>query len=117
MHHAYSNNHLNHNQFGFTPTKSAIHAVLAVKEYLEDGMREGHTAIIVSLDVKGGFDAVWWPSFLNTLKELNCLTNVCNLAKSCFSERTATLSTNSIEKEKKCEQRLLTRTWFLEHSI
>jgi len=59
MHRAYSNNFLNHNQFGFTPKKSAIDAALAVKEYLEEGMREGHVAILVSLDVKGAFDATW----------------------------------------------------------
>ena len=73
MHHAYSNNLFNHDHFGFTPRKSATDAALAVKEYLEDGMREGHIAILVSLDVKGAFDAVWWPSSLKTLKELNCL--------------------------------------------
>jgi hypothetical protein len=52
MHHIHSNNLLNHNQFGFTPKKSAIDAALAVKEYLEWGMSEGHIAIPVSLDVK-----------------------------------------------------------------
>jgi len=35
-------------------------------------MREGHIAILVILDVKGAFDAAWWPSILNTLKEFNC---------------------------------------------
>jgi hypothetical protein len=63
---------LNHNQFGFTPKKSAIETALAVKEYLEEGMREGHIEIIVSLDVKGEFDAAWWRSILKTLEELNC---------------------------------------------
>ena len=72
VHHAYSNNLLNHNQFGFTPKNSAIEIALAVKEYLEEGMREGHFAIIVSLDIKGEFDAAWWRSILKTLEELNC---------------------------------------------
>jgi len=67
-HHAYSNNLLNYKQFGFTPKKSATDAALAVKEYLEEGMREGHIAILVSLDVKGTFDAASWPSILKTLK-------------------------------------------------
>ena len=40
MHHVYSNDLLNHNQFGFTPKKRAIDATLAVKEFLEEGMRE-----------------------------------------------------------------------------
>jgi len=55
MHHVYSNNLFNHNQFGFTPKKSAMHAALTVKEYLEEGMREGHIAILAMLDVKVHF--------------------------------------------------------------
>jgi hypothetical protein len=109
MHHAYSNNLLNHNQFGFIPKKSAIDAALAVKEYLEAQKREGHIAIIFSIDVKGAFDAAWWPSILKTLKELNCLKNVYNLAKSYFSERTATVSTNSRQEEREVSKRLSTR--------
>jgi hypothetical protein len=109
MHNAYSNNLLNHNQFGFTPKKSAIDAALAVKEYLEEGMREEHIAIIVSLDVKGAFDVAWCPSILKTLKELNCPKDLCNLAKSYFSERTATVSTNSGQKEREVSKRLSKR--------
>jgi len=69
--HIYSNTLINPNQYGFTP-KNATDAALAIKEYIEEGMREGHIAILVSLDVKGAFDAAWWPSTLNTLKEFNC---------------------------------------------
>ena len=94
MHYAYSNNLLNHNQFGFTPKKSTIDAVQAAKEYLE-GTSEGHITIIVSLDVKGAFDAAWWPSILKALREFQCPKNLYNLAKSYFSERAATVSTNS----------------------
>ena len=61
MHHVYSNL-LNYKQFGFTPKKSAIDAALTVKEYLEDGVSQWDIAILVSLDVKGAFDAAWWPS-------------------------------------------------------
>jgi len=52
MHHVYNNNLLNYNQFGVTPKKSAIDAVLAVKEYLEEGISQGHIAILVSQDLK-----------------------------------------------------------------
>jgi len=72
MHHVYSNNLLNYNQFGFTPKNSVIDAALAVKEYLEEGMSQGHIAILLSLGVKGAFDAAWWPSLLKTLNEFNC---------------------------------------------
>jgi hypothetical protein len=60
----------------------------------------GHIAILVSLDVKGAFDAAWWPSILKTLIEFNCPKNLYNLAKSYFSERAATLSTNSVQMER-----------------
>jgi hypothetical protein len=39
MHRVYSSGLMNHNQFGFIPKKSAIDATLAVKEYLEEGMK------------------------------------------------------------------------------
>jgi len=97
MHHVYSNSLLNYNQFGFTPKTNAIDAVLAVKEYLEEGMSQGHTAILVSLDVKGAFDAAWWPSILKTLKEFKCPKNLYNLAKSYLSERSAIFTTNSMQ--------------------
>ena len=75
-------------------------AALAVKEYLEEGKREGHMAILVSLDIKDAFDAAWWPSILKTLKEFSCSKNLYNLAKSYFSERTAILTTSSIQMER-----------------
>jgi hypothetical protein len=56
-HYVYSSNLLNHNQFRFTPEKKAIDAALTVKEYLEEGMREGHISILFILDVRGVFDA------------------------------------------------------------
>jgi hypothetical protein len=97
MHYVYSNNLLNTNQYGFAPKKSTIDATLAVKEYIEEGVRQGHFNILVSLDVKGAFDAAWWPSILHTLKVFNCPKNLYNLARSYFSDRTATIHTNNIK--------------------
>jgi hypothetical protein len=100
MHHIYSNNLMNPNQYRFTPKKKTTDSTLAIKEYIEDGMRERHIPILVSLDVKVAFDAACWPSILNTLKEFNCPINLHSLAKSYFSRRTAILSMNSIQIEK-----------------
>jgi len=71
-----------------------------VKDYIEDELRERHITILANFDVKGAFDAAWWPNILKTLKEFQCPKNLYNLAKSYFSERTETLSTNSIHVEK-----------------
>jgi len=52
MYNIYSNNLMNPNQYGFTPKGNATDAALAIKEYLEEGMREWHIAILVNFDVK-----------------------------------------------------------------
>jgi hypothetical protein len=57
MHHIYKHNLLNQNQFGFTPKKSATDAAMAAKEFVENGLNQGLITILVSLDVKGTFDA------------------------------------------------------------
>ena len=66
---------VNHNQFRFTSKKSTTDAAMAVKEFAEEGLREGLITIFVSLDVKGAFDAVWWPGILKTLQDFNCPKN------------------------------------------
>jgi hypothetical protein len=50
--------------------------------------------------MKGAFDAAWWPSILDTLKDFNCPKNLCNLARSYFRGRTAVIHTNSTQIER-----------------
>jgi hypothetical protein len=100
MHHVYMNNLLNHNQFGFTPKKSTTDAAMAVKEFVEEGLRQGFITILVSLDVRGAFDATWWSRILKTLKDFNCPRNVYCLTKSYLSERTAVMTTNTLQVER-----------------
>jgi hypothetical protein len=87
MHHAYTNNLLNHNQFGFTPKKSTTDAAVTVKEFVEEGLRQGLITIIVSLGFKGSFDAACWPSILKTLKDFNCPSNLYYLSRRYFSQK------------------------------
>jgi len=68
MHYIYSNKLLNTNQYGVTPKKSTTDATLAVKEYIEGRFRQGHITILVSLDVKGAFDAVMVAEHIAHLK-------------------------------------------------
>jgi hypothetical protein len=100
MYHAYTNNLLNHNQFGFTPKKSTTDAAVTVKEFVEEGLRQGLITILVSLDVKGAFDAAFWPSILKTLKDFNRLRNLYYLTRSYFSQRTSVMSTNTVQVER-----------------
>jgi len=64
MHFVYRNELFNCNKHGFTAQKSAIDAAIEVKEYLEEGLREGQIVIIVTLDVKGAFDSAWYPNII-----------------------------------------------------
>jgi len=100
MHHLYSNNLMNPNQYGFTPKKSITGSTIAVKEYIEEGFRQGHISILISLDVQGAFNAAWWPSILHTIKIPDCPKNLYNLTRSYFSDMTATLHTYSIQIER-----------------
>jgi hypothetical protein len=70
---------------------------MAVKEFAEEGLREGLITIFVSLDVKGAFDAVWWPGILKTLQDFNCPRNLHYLTKSYLSQRTAVMTTNTLQ--------------------
>ena len=81
MHHVKSNDLLNHNQYGFTPYKSTVDAWMALKDYVDQSLQDGQYLILESLDVQGAFDAAWWPSILNTLREVNCPSNLYNLTK------------------------------------
>jgi hypothetical protein len=60
--HVYSNNSMNNNQYGFTPQMSTIDAAIAVQKFVEEGLKAGEILVLVALDVKGAFDAAYWPS-------------------------------------------------------
>jgi hypothetical protein len=107
-HHIYSTEYLKSNQYGFIPQKSTIDAIMEVKEFIQEGFRKGEITVTVSLDVEGAFNSAWWPGVLRNLQESRCPRNLYNLAKSYFSQRKATLTTNNIyierEVSKGCPQ-------------
>jgi len=50
---------------------------------------------MVSLDIWGAYDAAWWPSILSNLHDLRCPKNLYALYLNYFSDRVATLHTNT----------------------
>jgi hypothetical protein len=66
MHHTYSNNLTSKNQYGFTPQTSTVDAVMAQRDFVHDSLNGQYVALI-SFDVKGAFDAAWWPSIVTSL--------------------------------------------------
>jgi len=99
-HHIYSTEFLNKNQYGFIPQTSTINMIMAVKEFVQEGVTEGDITVTVSLDVEGAFNSAWAPTVLKNLKESGCPQNLYNLTKNYFTKRKATMATNNIKIER-----------------
>jgi len=95
LHHIHSRNLFSSRQFGFMPQKSTIDAAMTLKLFVEQNLQIYGYVAIISLDVQNAFNAAWWPSILNNLKELECPRNLYQLSLAYFHDRTASLSTNS----------------------
>ena len=79
MHHVYTNNLSNKNQYGFTPQTSTVDAAMALKDYVQSSIDDGQNVAIISLGVRGAFVAAWWPGFLASLRQLRCPANLYRL--------------------------------------
>jgi len=104
--HVFSQGFMNKNQYGFTPQKGTIDAAMAVKTFVKEGPVAGEVIVLVSLNIRGAFDAAWWPGILKELRACGCSKNLYELTKSYFSQCTATLSTNSFRLEKEISRGL-----------
>jgi hypothetical protein len=77
-----------------------IDAAMAIKTFFQEGLAAGEVIALVSLYVQGAFDAAWWPGILKELRACGCPKNLYELTKSYFTQRTATLSANSLRLER-----------------
>jgi hypothetical protein len=100
----YSNDLLSDNQYGFTPQRGTVDAAMEVKNFIEESLRLKQCTVIVNLDVKGAFDAAWWPGILKQLREVKCPKNLYNLSASYFSNRKATLAINNYKMEREVQK-------------
>jgi hypothetical protein len=94
-HHVFSSSLLNGNQYGFLPQKSTVDAALAVKSFIRDNLLQKNCIVMVGLDVKGAFDAAWWPCILSNLRDLRCPKNLYDLSFDYFRDRAASLQANT----------------------
>jgi hypothetical protein len=101
---------MNNCQYGFTPERSIIDAAMEVKVFVRNGLA-AEVIVLVSLDVEGSFDAAWWPSVLNGLRECDCPRILYDLTRSYLSQRTATLSINDVRMEIEISRGCRQRSW------
>jgi ribonuclease HI len=100
VHYMHSHNLLSQNQYGFTPQTSTVDAVMDLKDYAQRSIEEGQYVALISLDVKGAFDAAWWPGILFSIRTLKCPRNLYNLCGSYFNGRSAALILNSRKEQR-----------------
>lgn len=94
-HHVFSNSLLNENQYGFFPQRTTVDAALAAKGFIWENLQQKNCVIMVSLNVRGEFDAAWWSSRLCNLCDLHCSKNLYVLSLNYFRDKLATLHTNT----------------------
>ena len=121
MHRLYKTEFLNPNQYGFTPQKSTTDAAITVKQFIEPELERKRVVIMTSLDVKGAFDAAWWPAILRELREAECPRNLFQLTQDYCKDRRAVMLINNrkIEKSitKGCPQGSCSGSGFLDYTI
>jgi hypothetical protein len=88
-------------QYGFTSQTGTVAAVMALKDFVQDSLNGGQYVAVVSLGVKGAFNAAWRPSILTTLKTLKYKKNLYDICVSYFNERSAILLLNSSMEQRK----------------
>jgi hypothetical protein len=92
---------MNNNHYGFTPQRSTKDAAIAVKDFVEEGLWVGEFVVLVSLHVRGVFDAVWWTSMLNGLKVCDYLKNLYNLTKVTLASDPLSCQLTAFERREK----------------
>jgi hypothetical protein len=73
---------------------------MAVKVIIEENLKQKNCTSVVSVDIRGAFDAAWWPRILRNLKELKCPKNLFNLSRSYSSNKTGSLCGNTLKIDK-----------------
>ena len=89
-----------------TYTHTYIHTCMHY--FVQESINEGQYVVVIRLDVKGAFDAAWWPGILTYLKNLRCPRNLHKVRVSYFNERAAyvTLNNGTVQRKvsKVCPQ-------------
>jgi hypothetical protein len=74
---------------------------MTLEDFVQEGINEGQYVAVISLDVKGAFDAAWWPGILAPLRNLRCPRNLYKLCVSYFNVRTAYITLNNGKEQRK----------------
>lgn len=62
-------------QYGFKNNTSTEHAISDVINHIKSNQKSKHT-ILITLDLKGAFDSLWWPQIRKSLVKADCPSNI-----------------------------------------
>ncbi|GIY18173.1 uncharacterized protein CEXT_770371 [Caerostris extrusa] len=87
QYHYSKNNILSENQYGFRQNISTEHALSNLIENINTNRANNLYTCIISIDIKGAFDSLWWPSIITRLKKDNCPEDILSMICSYLDTR------------------------------
>ena len=99
-----TNRRLSDLQFGFTPQKGTVDALLHATDIIGRYRKKQWAVYAISLDIESAFDSAKWHHILSALRAKDCPSNLYRLAQHYFSERWVTASTQSRSIDRQATQ-------------
>lgn len=87
-------------QYGFTPGKSTVDAMMEVKKMAEDAKKRKKLCILTMVDVKNAFNSTPWKGILEELKRRKIPPYLTNVLSSYFQHRN--IIVDNAKKETSC---------------
>ena len=91
-------------QFGFTPQKGTIDALLHATDIIGRYRKKQWAVYAISLDIESAFDSAKWHHILSALRAKDCPSNLYRLAQHYFSDRWVTAATQSRSVDRQATQ-------------
>lgn len=98
-HFMWRNGHVHANQFGFTHGRSAVSALVRLKERLAELKAARTPAVMMALDFQGAFDSVWHPGVLRFFRERRVPANLYHLLRTFLRDRSVVFISHAGEIE------------------
>ena len=95
---------LSPNQYGFTPQRGTVDAILGVTELAQSYRRRGWCVLLCSIDNESAFDSAKWHYILAALRKRGCPSNLYRLAQHYFCDRFVRAETESCSVTREATQ-------------
>ncbi|GBM22055.1 Putative protein in type-1 retrotransposable element R1DM [Araneus ventricosus] len=84
----------NPRQYGFKEGKSIDNALDSLLQNIDQHKKQKHHIAIVSIDIKGAFDSLKYPSIIEKIRKSSCPSNIQQILESLLENRTIVIPTN-----------------------